>query len=100
MQIKIGIVNCVTGKIVKEKTVEQEVALKEAEKMSKWFDKQDTFFSKAIWEHWVPMGTLYKFLKLVDGSSYNDLAVESITVFKNPKARGEEHEFYMQRRKN
>lgn len=100
MQIKIGIVNCVTGKIVKEKTVEQEVALKEAEKMSKWFDKQETFFSKAIWEHWVLMGTLYKFLKLADGSSYNDLAVESIAVFKNPKARGEEHEFYMQRRKN
>ena len=99
MQIEIGILNCVTGKAVRKKTVEQEVALNEAKRMSKWFDKQDTFFSKAVWEHWSELDMLSKFEMLADGSSYNDVAVESIAVFPSSGARGEEHEFYMKRRK-
>lgn len=31
--IKIGIINCVTGKVIKEKTVDSELALREGEKM-------------------------------------------------------------------
>jgi len=97
MNIKIGIMNCVTGKVIREKTVDLELALQEAEKISRWFDKRDTFFSKAIWEHWKISGTLSKFEKLANGTSYNDIAVESIAVFKGDGARGEEHEFYMQK---
>ena len=48
---KIGIINCVTGKIIKEKTVNSELALQEGEKISRWFDRRDTFFSgKPIWK--------------------------------------------------
>jgi len=32
-KIKIGIINCVTGKVIKEKTVDSELALREGEKM-------------------------------------------------------------------
>lgn len=32
-KIKIGIINCVTGKVIKEKTVDSELALGEGEKM-------------------------------------------------------------------
>jgi len=97
-QIKIDIINCVTGKVIREKTVDSELALQEAEKISRWFDEQDTFFSgKPIWKHWKGLGILSKFKGLVKGTSYNDIAVESIVVFKGDGTRGEEHEFYMQK---
>jgi len=96
-KIKIGIINCVTGKVIKEKTVDSELALQEAEKISRWFDKQDTFFSKAIWEHWKILGMLLKFEAVVNGTSLQDIATDSIAVFGEDGAQGEEHEFYMQR---
>jgi len=98
MNIKIGIMNCVTGKVIREKTVDSELALQEAEKISRWFDRRDTFFSgKPIWKRWETVGTLSKFEGLVKGTSYNDFAVESIAVFGGKGTRGEEHEFYMQK---
>jgi len=96
-KIKIGIINCVTGKVIREKTVDPELALQEAKKISRWFDRQDTFFSgKPIWKHWEILG-MSKFEGLAAGTSHRDLAVESIVVFEEGKAQGEEHEFYMQK---
>jgi len=98
-KIKIGIMNCETGRIIKEKTVDPELALQEGEKISRWFDKKDTFFStKPIWKHWENVGILVKFKALAKGNSWSDVAAESIVVFKGDKDRGEEHEFYMERR--
>ena len=95
---KIGIINCVTGKIIKEKTVNSELALQEGEKISRWFDRRDTFFSgKPIWKRWENLGTLTKFEVIIKGNSWNDVAGESIMVFKADKDRGQEHEFYMER---
>lgn len=97
-KIKIGIINSETGKIIKEKTVDPESALQEGERISRWFDKRDTFFSgKKIWKHWENMGILAKFKALTNGNSWSDVATESVAVFKKDKDRGEEHEFYMQR---
>lgn len=95
--IKIGIVNCVTGKVIREKTVDPELALREAEKISRWFDKQDTFFSRAIWKHWEKLGMLPKFEKFAKGTSCIDSVSTSVVVFKGNENRAEEHEFYMQR---
>ena len=97
-QIRIGIINCETKKVIKEKTVDLEVALEEAEKISRWFDKQDTFFpGKPIWKCWERLGMLAKFEKLVEGISFSDVAVGSTVVFKGTEHRVEEHEFYMQK---
>lgn len=98
MLIKIGIINCVTGKVIREKTVDSELALQEAKKISRWFDRRDTFFSgKPIWKHWEILDMLYKFKKVVEGTSLQDIATDSIVVFGEDGAQGEEHEFYMQR---
>ena len=98
MNIEIGIINSVTGKVIREKTVDSEQAMQEAEKISRWFDKQDTFFSgKPIWEHWKILGTLLKFETVARGTSLQDIATDNIVVFGEDEAQGEEHEFYMQR---
>ena len=97
-KIKIGIVNCETGRIIKEKTVDPESALQEGQKVSRWFDKKDTFFSgKSIWKHWENLGILTKFKALTKGNSWSDIVTESVMVFKGDKDRGQEHEFYMER---
>lgn len=97
-QIKIGILNCVTGKIIREKTVDPESAFQEAEKISRWFDKQDTFFSsRAIWKHWEKLGMLPKFEKFANGATAIDSVSTSVIVFKGNENRAEEHEFFMQR---
>jgi len=107
-RIVIGIINCDTGKMIIEKTLEnnavfidgeqefQEKALLVLKKVSEWFDKQNTFFSgKPLWEHWEKMGMTAKFEAVIEGRS--DLAAESIAVFKDSNSRSEEHEIYVKR---
>jgi len=97
-RIEIGILNCATGKTVLEKTVGPESAFQEAEKISRWFDKQETFFSsRAIWKHWEKLGMLPKFEKFAKGTSCIDSVSTSVVVFKGNENRAEEHEFYMQK---
>lgn len=98
MNIEIGIINSVTGKVIGEKTVDSERAMQEAEKISRWFDGQNTFFSgKPIWEHWKILGMLSKFDAIGRGTSLQEIATDSIAVFNGDRIGGEEHEFYVQR---
>ena len=95
---RIGILNCKNGKIKIEKNVGQEKALKVAEKISQWFDKQDTFFSgNPVWEYWKNSGILSKFEAMISGNSWNEVATESIAVFNGNK--GTEHEFFIEKKK-
>ena len=94
---RIGILNTNNGKIKIEKVVNQEEALKTAEKVSRWFDKQDTFFKgTAVWEHWKRLDMLSKFEFVVSGNSWNKVATESIAVFNGNK--GTEYEFFIERK--
>lgn len=94
---RIGILNAKNGKIKIEKETNREEALKVAEKVSRWFDKQDTFFSGTpIWEYWEKVGILSKFRAVVKTDSWNKIAVESVAVFKGNK--GTEYEFFVERK--
>ncbi len=95
--VKIGIFNTVNGRTIRGKTVQRKEALKTAEKVSRWFDMQDTFFSgKPVWEHWENAGILEKFRAVIHNQSLSDVAYESVAVF-NKKGRGEEHEFFVKK---
>lgn len=106
--IKIGIINCVTGKKVKEKILKddslykceseifQKKALKEVRKMSQWFDDKDTFFNgKKIWDHWQEIGDTEGFKAVIKGTAFTKIAFLSVAVFNGD--RGEEHEIYVER---
>jgi len=94
-KVKIGILNCETGKVIKEKTVDAALAMQEGEKISRWFDRRETFFSgNPIWEYWEKVGVLGKFKAVARGSSLSSVAAESVAVFKGRK--GTEHEFYIE----
>ena len=106
--IKIGILNCETGKerIVKElqkELFEEDKSflkrvMETGKKISRWFDRQDTFFSgKEIWNYWERVGTLTKFEVLARGSRLSNVAAESIIVFNGKGNRGVEYQFFMER---
>lgn len=106
--IRIGILNCETGKEVAKKEMVKPLfrnndeeffkqAMKEAKKVSQWFDQRDTFFGIPVWEHWEKIGILGKFEAVVRGSRLGNLAVESIAVFNKEGNRGVEHEFFIER---
>lgn len=97
MNFKIGIINAETGKVAIEKQATEEDALKVAERVSRWFNSKDTFFSgKPIWERWRYFPGLRKFEALVEGSRLTNVATESVAVFKGNK--GTEYEFYIERK--
>lgn len=106
--IKIGIINCTTGKVVKEKILkdnslyrcEQKAfhrkALEETKKMSEWFDDKDTFFnSKKIWNHWEDIGDTERFKTVIKGTALTKIAFLSVAVFNSDS--GYEHELYVER---
>jgi len=107
---KIGILNTANGKVVKEVIIkdtiytwEKELLVKKvldsAEKVSRWFDDKDTFFSgKKLWEHWKALGMMENRIKaLVSGESLGNLVCESISVFPKDGGRGVGYEFYVER---
>ncbi|MEO0126304.1 MAG: hypothetical protein ABIL44_00970 [candidate division WOR-3 bacterium] len=106
-KIKIGIINCETGKIVKEKILEdnsiwkdekeefQKKALKEVKKMSAWFDDKDTFFSgKKIWDCWERIGDNKRFESVIKGTGWSKISTLSVAVFNGN--HGEEYELYVE----
>ena len=94
-EIKVGILNTTNGRTVKEKVVPRKEALEAAEKISQWFDRQDTFFSgKPVWGRWESTGILEKFKSVIHNQSLSDVAYESVAVF-NKKGKGEVHEFFV-----
>ncbi len=96
MRYAIGIINAKNGEVKVQEEAYRDEALKVAEKVSKWFDRRDTFFSgQPIWNYWKKIGILCKFEALVSGNSWKETAVESVAVFEG--GEGTEHEFYMER---
>jgi hypothetical protein len=106
-RVTIGILNCETGKKVKEKVVRQELfesddvflgeVMKEGQKIAGWFDEQETFYSRCLWGYWSSMGILHKFVNVVKGINLGDPAAESVIIFSKDSPRGEEYKFYMWR---
>jgi len=94
-KFRIGILNTENGKVKIEKDASQEEALKTAKKVSRWFDKKDTFFSGVLWEHWERLGIVKKFEAVVSGRSLGRIASECIVVFNGNK--GTEYEFFIER---
>lgn len=101
--VEIGIVNTIKKKWIskkiliqdnyesKEKFIQQ--VIEDLERLSEWFDKQDTFFSgKKIWKYWESVGITQKFKNAIEKKYTTS---ESISVFKNGEKRGEEHELYI-----
>lgn len=96
---RIGILNAESGKAKIEKETNQGEALKVAEKISRWFDKQDTFFSGTpIWKYWKIIGILSKFEAVVSGNSLGRVAAESVAVFHGNKTT--EHGFFIERKES
>jgi hypothetical protein len=96
VNFRIGILNAETGKVITERQATEEDALKVAERVSKWFDRRDTFFSgKPVWEHWKYFPGLEKFERLIEGSRWSDVVTETVAVFEGNK--GTEYEFYIKR---
>jgi hypothetical protein len=106
--IKTGIINCVTGKKVKEKVLKddslykcesetfQKKVLEEVKKMSEWFDDKDTFYNgRRIWNHWEEIGDAERFKAVIKGTNLNKIAFLSIAVFNGN--HGQEHELYVER---
>ncbi len=107
--IEIGIIGTETGKQIIKKVLvdhsiykdERELFTKKAidtlKKVSKWFDKRDTFFSgKPIWEHWVSVGSEIKFINIIKSSSLGSIACEEIVVF-DENGKGGSCEIYVKR---
>lgn len=109
MKVRIGILNCENGKERVAKEIEKQLfegnevflerAMAAGEKISRWFNRQDTFFSgKKIWEYWELAGILSKFEAVVRGSSLGNVAYQNIAVF-GKEGFGVEYEFFMERTK-
>lgn len=106
--IEIGILNAENGKILIRKELEHNL-LEESEdeflercietmrKVADWFNRQDTFYSKNIWDYWEEVGITQKFKAIVNGSRFTDVATESVIVFPKNGGRGIEYEFYVKR---
>ena len=106
---EIGILNCVTGKQVKKKVIEDDTVfredrdnfiekiLREAKKIASWFDKQDTFFSKSYWQHLEEWDNISKSIKnFIMGKTLGNVIAKSVAVFPRGGS-GVEHEFYIKR---
>jgi len=105
---EIGILNCVTGKYVKKKTIEDntifldeqdsfvERVLTEAKRIARWFDRQNVaFLSKPFWEHLEFWGKDEAIRKLVRGKTLTNVIFESAMV--EDGGKDAEHEFYVKR---
>ena len=98
-QFEIGIINAETGKQIQKMIADTDDALETAKKVSQWFDKRETFFSKPIWRSWELTGIVeWRIQTFINGRSLiSDVVSQSVIVFLPGKTIGVEHDFYIKR---